>query len=415
MFGINLNTKETKSKTKLETFELEYQNGVENIINPYTNSGSNIAYAFDLVQIPTDEIELILKYRNLAKASEIDLGLQEIRNEVFVFDVPDKRAINLSFFDNTQIPEKTRKQIIDEFVNIYNLMDFHNKGIEYFMDWYIDGRLFLQKVIDSNNQKEGIKQFVKISPTNIKKIREYQDCDKNGIYDLSKMNEYYVYYENTEFFTKKNKNKSYLYGGYSNNKNNNTGLRISKESIIYIDSGIYDEMTNTPLSNLHKAIVPYNNLKLLEDSHVIYMVTRAPSRRIFYVDTGNLAPPLAEAKVKSLMENCRTKLAYNPETGGLVDRRNIMSMVEDFWFARQGDKTTEIQELAGMDDQSTDLLEFYKQKLQQSLNVPYSRLSTDSSYEYGKGTAISRDEDRFKKFISRIRQQFMFIFEDALK
>lgn len=413
LFGISLVAKNTKSNSKeqLETFVLEDTGGVEQRINPTAFSGnSNLAY--EMATVPSDEIELLKKYRALAKTSELDLAVQEIKNEMFVFDVPNKRPFEISFKEKTKIAEKTQTIIKEEFSNLYNIIDFENKGLELFVDWYVDGKLFLQKVVDSKDLKKGIQKFVKVSPFNIRKIREYQQSDKHGIFDMSQVREYYVYHENSAYLNRKDGFKG-MYG--TTNSYSNNALIIKADTITYIDSGIYDENTGNALSFLYKAIVPYNQLKLIEDSHIIYMVTRAPSRRIFYIDVNGMSPPKAEAAVKSMMEKFRTKLMYDPSTGTVIDKRNILSMVEDYWFPRQDGKTTDVQELPAGDDQSTDYLEYLKNKLYHATNVPYSRLSSDSVLSYGKATEISRDERRMLKFIDTLRQRFMFIFEDALK
>lgn len=409
-FGIDFKTKTTQGDKKgsLKTFEVEAEGGVEQRIN----YNGNTSYAYDLATVPTDEIELIMKYREMSKIAEIDLAIQHIKNEMFVFDVPGKKPVNITFLSQgDNLSEQLKEKILAEFSNIYNILDFQNKGLEYFLSWYIDGKLYLHKVVDNDNLKKGIERFIKIEPTNIKKIKEYTtESLVERLFDVRKIKEYYMYVENSSYF----KNKSGQ-TNYSFNTASSQALKITSNSVVYIDSGLYDDRSGNALSYLHKSILPYNNLKLLEDASIIYRVTRAPSRRIFYIDTGNLPAPKSEAKVKQMMEQFRTKIAYDPKTGTIADRRNILSMVEDYWFPRQGEKNTEVQELSAGDDQSTELLDYHRNKLYNSLNVPYSRLTTEASFNFGKSSEIERTEYMFKKFIDSLRQRFMFIFEDSLR
>lgn len=409
-FGIDF--KKADPKSKLKTFEIEQEAGVEQRINPSFLGASS--YAFDMVQIPTDEVELIQKCRELAKTSEIEKAITEIRNEMFIFDTTGKRAFSLDFLDECKLSKQIREKIIQEYINLYNVTDFHNRGNEYFTSWYVDGKLFLHKVTDSEKPKLGIKRVVKIEPFNIRKIREYPQEDMTGIFDLNSIEEYYIYSENLAPSAIQKRQSSNMQMR-SLGSTNTTALRINKDSIAYTDSGIYDENTGMVLSFLHKSLLPYNNLKLLEDASIIYKVTRAPSRRIFYIDTANIPKQKSEAYVKSVMERFRTKVTYDSKTGAIVDKKNVLSMVEDYWFPRQGDKSTEVQELSGGDEQNTDLLEYYKNKLYNSMNVPMSRFTEENSFSFGKSTEISRDEFRFKKIIDNLRQRFMFIFEDLLR
>lgn len=409
LFGLEL--KRVDSKAKLKTFELEQEAGVEQrISNDFSGAES---YVYDMVVIPTDEVELLQKCRELSKTAEVDKGLTEIRNEIFIFDVPGRRAIDLSFLDDTSLTKQVKEKIITEYVNLYNIIDFHNKGLDYFNSWYIDGKLIFHKVVDTDNLKKGIRDIVKIEPINIRRIKEYITDNKTGLYDLNRVNEFFIYKEYQGNILKNINNTGYYTRGTSPLAN--TAFKINPDAITYIDSGIYDEQTGQALSFLYKSILPYNNLKLLEDASIIYTVTRAPSRRIFYIDTANLPKQKAESHVKTVMERYRTKIAYNSKTGTIVDKKNILSMVEDYWFPRQGDRTTEVQELDGAESLNTDLLDYYRKNLYGSFNVPISRLTDESTFNFGKSAEVDRDAYRFKKYIDRLRQRFVFIFEDLLK
>ena len=406
-FGIEF--KKSDPKSKLKTFEIEQTPGAEQRLNSSFQGLASSSYAFDMVQIPTDEIELLQRCRELAKTSEIEKGITEIKNEMFIFDSEGKRAFTLDFLNECTLSKQIREKIINESINIYNITDFHNRGVELFTSWYVDGKLILHKVIDTEKPKLGIKKVVKVDPLNIRKIKEYPLEDMTGIFDLNSIEEYYIYSQNLALSNNKNQNIRNI------GSTGTTALRISKDVIAYSDSGLYDDNSGMVLSFLHKSLLPFNNLKLLEDASIIYKVTRAPSRRIFYIDTANIPKQKAEAYVKSVAERFRTKITYDSKTGSVVDKKNILSMVEDYWFPRQGDRTTEVQELSGGDEQNTDLLDYYKNKLYNSINVPLSRFNEDNSFSFGKSTEVSRDEYRFKKFINSLRHRFMYIFEDLLR
>lgn len=405
-FGFRATEKNTTPNVELKTFDVEKTPGAENFSE--LNVGGILSYNYDAAQVPSDEIDLIKTFRRLALSPEIDLALNEIQNEVFVFDVTNRKAVSLDFIsEDNEISSALKKKIVDEFNTIYNLLNFKNKGLSLFMDWFIDGRLILHKIIDTNNPKNGIQKIIEIDPTKIKKIIEYPEPDRNGIYDISKIQEYYIFTNRPDIGNQKNNLTSYA----------SNGLRINPDAITFADCGIVDRTSNKILGFLYKAIVPFNNLKLLEDSVIIYRVTRAPERRVFYIDVGNLPKTKAEQYVKDLMGKFKTKLVYDSQTGSLSDKKNIMSMIEDIWLPRRDGKGTEIDTLppGGNLGEMNDV-EHFKTKLYQSLNVPLNRFSEQApSFMFGKGVEIYREEYRFKKFIDKIRNRFMFIFEDLLK
>lgn len=403
-FGSEIFKKSQKKDSgPLETFDVENEPGTESILE---SAGGILAYDYSSLKIPEDEAQLILTYRKLALSPEVDLALGEIFNESFIFDVPDKKAVNIDFVSGNDISKNLADKIREEYDTIYELLDFKNQGIELFSDFYIDGRIHFHKIIDSKSPKRGIQKVVKIDSLKIKKIREYPNPDSDGLYDLSKIKEFYVYVDRPDVEANRITASHF-----------SRGMKIVPDAIAYTDSGVYDRTKNRVLSHLWKVITPYNNLRLLEDSAVIYRVTRAPERRVFYVDVGNLPKNKAEQYVKDLMGKFKNKLVYDNQTGSVVDRKNVMSMIEDFWLPRRDGKGTEVSTLpAGAQLGEITDLEYFRTKLYQALNVPMSRFSEQSpAFMFGKGVEIYREEYRFKKFIDKIRNRFCYIFEDLLK
>jgi len=403
LFGWVFNKKDTK-KEILKTFQLENDPSTEMV----GAAGNGIvAQDYNLVTIPESEVELINTYRNMARMADVDLALTEIRNEVFIFDVVGKRAFDIMFLPDCDISTTIQDKIKTEFVNLYNIIDFHNTGINLFMDWYIDGRLFIYKILDQDNPKSGIRKIIPIDPLKIKKIREVPQPDANGTVDINKIIEYFVYVERYDDINTLSKVQL------------GSGLKISADSMSYCDSGLYNKKTRDVIGYLYKAIGPYNNLKLMEDSLVIYRVARAPERRIIYVDVGNLPKNKAEQYVHDMMNRFKTKLVYDSKTGNIVDRKNILSMVEDFWLPRRDGKGTEIETLPGGENLGvTEDVEYFKDKFFKSLSVPFNRFSRDGAipFMFGRSVEIDRDEYRFKKSIDRLRQRFVNgIIGDLLK
>lgn len=290
-----------------------------------------------MFQIPTSEIELINSYRSLALTSDVDRILTEIRNEIFVFDQFGKKAFDVDFITEENKPAISKpimEKIKNEFNVIYNLLDFQNKGLELFDRWYIDGRLFLHKIVDKNKIKNGIQKIIYLDPLKIKKVIEYPKPNEEGVYDLNDVKMYYIFSDVTSVFSTSIKTSRLMI--------------INKDAIAYSDSGIYDLKTGVPLSFLWKMIVPYNNMKMMEEALLVYRVVRSPERRAFYINVGSLSKPKAEQYIKELMAKFKNKLIYDSKTGSIIDKKNVMSMVEDYWLPRRDDgKGTEIQTLPG--------------------------------------------------------------------
>lgn len=412
LFGVKL-TADTKDK--LETFEHEKQPGTA-VVTEGVFEGGAYVMPYESVTMPKTEVESIKTYRMMSHNADVDLVLNEIRNEIFIFDVPGKRAVDFTFNADSKVSEAIQKKVHEEYVKLYQIMQFEDRGIEYFDSWYIDGRIYFHKIVDSNDKKSGIKRIVKIDPIKIRKVREVPSKSNKGVVDISKVKEYYVYTDRADT----------LYGGMGYvpaqlqlaGQGKNSGLKIVTDAIAYCDSGVYEDGAVNGF--LHKAIVPFNNLKMMEESLLIYRVSRAPERRVIYVDVGNLPKNKAEQYLRELMNRFKNKLVYDSKTGSIADKRNVMSMTEDYWLPRRDSgKGTEITTLPGGDNLGiTTDIEYFKDRFMDSLNVPSARFNQEQSpsFSFGKGVEIQRDEYRFKKFIDRLRQRFSAVlFSDMLR
>ena len=349
------------------------------------------------------DLDLIRRYRDIAQQAECDTAIEDIVNEGIVSNQNDQ-AIEISL-DRLRYPDKIKRKIRAEFDEVLRLLFFEQKGHDIFRRWYVDGRVFFHKIIDTKNPRKGITELRYIDPTKIKKVREVKkDRDnKSGIDMVEKINEYYIYNE-----------KGLASAGTTGS---NQGLKISADSITYVPSGLIDGNSGRVLSYLHKAIKPVNQLRMIEDALVIYRISRAPERRIFYIDVGNLPKIKAEQYLKDVMNRYRNKLVYDATTGEIRDDRNHMSMLEDFWLPRrEGGRGTEITTMPGGSNLGEiDDITYFQRKLYRSLNVPISRLESESGFSLGRSTEITRDELKFTKFVQRIRKKFSPLFTDVLK
>jgi hypothetical protein len=344
--------------------------------------------------------ELIDRYRDMSIYPEVEVAIDDIVSEAIVNETDDYPVKLLT--KNLEQTETVKTKITEEFNNVLNILDFKNQGYDIFRSWYIDGRLYFHIIIDENKPKEGIKELRKIDPRTIKKVKEIEKDEKPGGPTLIKsVKEFYLYNEK----------------GVINGADKTTGIPISPDAIAYVSSGLKDAKRNYTIGYLHKAIKALNQLKMVEDSVVIYRWTRAPERRVFYIDVGNLPKVKAEQYIADIMNRYKNKVAYDSSTGEIKDERKHMSMLEDFWFPRrEGGRGTEIETLPGGTNlgEMEDVLYFQK-KLYKSLNVPASRLEPDQSLALGRATEISRDEYKFNRFIVRLRNQFSNLFLDLLK
>ena len=345
------------------------------------------------------EHDLIRRYRDIAQQPECDSAIEDIINEGIVANEKDQ-AIAI-VLDRLAYPKKIKDRIREEFDTVLELLDFDTKGHDIFRRWYVDGRLFYHKVIDQKNPKKGVVEVRYIEPKKIRKVKEVKKDIKSG----------------TSVTLIRNVNEYYLYNDKGLKTGTTEGIKISPDSITYVPSGLIDQNKGHVLSYLNKAIKPVNQLRMIEDSLVIYRVSRAPERRIFYIDVGNLPKIKAEQYLKDVMNRYRNKLVYDASTGEIRDDRNQMSMLEDFWLPRrEGCRGTEITSLAGGSNLGEiDDITYFKKKLFQSLNVPISRLEAESGFSLGRSTEITRDELKFTKFVQRLRKKFTRRFTDILK
>ena len=364
-------------------------------------SGAYYGTYVDLDGVVRNEIELITRYREMAMQPELETAIDEIVNEAIVNTAKDK-AVEINMDDLKQ-PEGVKKKIRDEFDIVIKLLNFGNMGHEIFRRWYIDGRMFYHVIIDDKRTADGITELRYIDPRRIRKIREIEKTKdpRTTIDVIKKINEYYLY------------NERGIIGAHSN-----LGAKIAVDAIVNVNSGLMDSKRAMVLSYLHKAIKPLNNLRMIEDATVIYRLSRAPERRIFYIDVGNMPTIKAEQYLKDIMTKYRNKLVYDSTTGEIKDDRKHLSMLEDFWLPRrEGGKGTEITTLPG--GQNLGELEdvkYFERKLYKSLGVPVGRLEQQPGGGIlGRTTEITREELKFAKFIDRIRNKFSTLFDDILR
>jgi hypothetical protein len=353
-----------------------------------------------------NEKDLILKYRGASTQPECDNAISEIVNGSIISD-SDGMPVRL-ILDNVKLSDSIKTKIHDEFTNLLTLIDFNFNGSDIFRRWYIDGRLYYHKVIDPKKTKDGIKEIRMIDPLRIKKVKEVTTkLDKvTGVKTVDVTSEYYLYTDDIGSLTTSQSPPMM-----------SSGIKIDPEVVTYVPSGLTDETGRVTISYLHKSVKLVNQLRMMEDSLVIYRISRAPERRIFYIDIGNLPKGKAEEYVQGIMAKYRNKLVYDANTGEISDDRKSMSMLEDFWLPRrEGGKGTEITTLPGGENlsQIEDVL-FFQKKLHRSLNVPQNRLDNESMFNMGRVSEISREEVKFQKFINRLRKKFAILFIDLLR
>jgi hypothetical protein len=362
----------------------------------------------DLDGTVRSEAELVTRYREMSLQPECDAAIDEIVNESIAIDEKDLVEINL---DEIKVSESVKKIIREEFKNCLNILEFNKFAYEIYRRWYIDGRLYYHIVIDENNPKDGIKEIRYVDPRKIRKVREVQrkrirGTDNPADTTVTKtVNEYFIF--NDKGFNVGNKSVG----------PSTTGLKIAKDSILYVVSGLTDNQGTMVLSYLHKAIKALNQLRTLEDALVIYRLSRAPERRIWYIDVGNLPKMKAEQYVRDIMVKHKNRLIYDAQSGEIRDDRKFMTMLEDYWLPRrEGGRGTEVTTLPGGQNlgQMDDVLYFQK-KFLQTLNVPVSRLNSDALFSLGRATEITRDELKFNRFVVRLRARFSILFTKMLE
>lgn len=397
-FGFEIKRKDQeKEDRKRASFvaPMDEDEGIGNVINAGGHYGQYVDINGDQTK---SEKELIFKYRDISQHTECDAAVEDIVNEAIVSD-DDSAPVSL-IMDDLDQPDRIKKMMAEEFNHVVTMLNMNWYGHDIFRRWYVDGRLYYHKIIDEKNPKNGLLELRPIDPTKIRKVRELkkEKDPKTGAEIVVGSSEYFIF-QNDTLGTKAQ------------------GLKIAKDAITYVTSGLLDPTRKRILSHLHKALKPVNQLRMMEDSLVIYRLARAPERRIFYIDVGNLPKGKAEEYLRNIMAKYRNKMVYDAETGDMKDDKKHMSMLEDFWLPRrEGGRGTEISTLPGGENLGQiDDIEYFRKKLYKSLNVPSGRLEQENQFSLGRSTEISRDELKFQKFINRLRKKFSALFIDILK
>ena len=344
-----------------------------------------------------DNAQLIMRYRGVSMHPEVDMAIEEIVNEG-ISSSENSSSVEVAL-DDIEAPDKIKDQVREEFDSIIAMLKFNELGHDIFRSFYVDGRLYYHLLVNESNMKAGIQEIRNIDSAKVRKVKEikYKKDPKTGVKLVDTIDEYFVYEDKPG--------------------NQNSGVKLATDSIAYVTSGLLDESKKKVVSYLHKALKPINQLRMMEDSLVIYRLARAPERRIFYIDVGNLPRGKSEQYMKDIMTQYRNKLVYDADTGQMKDDRKHMSMLEDFWLPRrEGGRGTEISTLPGGENlgQIDDVIYFQK-RLYRSLNVPVSRLEQEAQFSLGRSTEISRDEVKFQKFIDRLRRRFSGLFMNILR
>jgi hypothetical protein len=411
LFGFSIENQEPISPTTLSPVPSNKEDGSDF----YLTSGFFGSYV-DIEGVYRTEFDLIKRYREMALHPECDSAIEDIVNEAIVSDTNDSPVqIELS---NLNASDGIKKKIRDEFKYILELLDFDKKSHEIYRNWYIDGRLYYHKVIDFKNPQEGIQELRYIDAMKMRYVRQ-QKKTENDKYRLSNMNsdnpmdyefpqieEYFVYSPKMTYPT-----------GNPSSMGGSQGIKMTKDSVTYCTSGLVDRNKGSTLSYLHKAIKSLNQLRMIEDSLVIYRLSRAPERRIFYIDVGNLPKVKAEQYLRDVMMRYRNKQVYDSSTGEIRDDKKFMAMLEDFWLPRrEGGRGTEISTLPGGQNlgEITDI-NYFQEKLYRSLNVPTTRIGGEGGFNLGRSSEILRDEVKFSKFVARLRKRFSAMFSDMLR
>ncbi len=413
LFGFSIEDNEKTPPSVVSPIPPSNQDGSEH----YVSTGFFGSYV-DIEGVYKNENELIRRYRSMALYPECDSAIEDIVNEAIVSDTHDSPVkIELS---NLKASDNIKKKVREEFAYILELLDFDKKAHEIFRNWYIDGRLYYNKVIDQKNPQAGIQELRYIDASKMKYVRQIKKQGKDSVqtaqnqlaasdntgYNFPDIEEYFIYTPGQKSGT-----------NYGANNSSVKGIKMTKDSVTYCTSGLVDRNKGLTLSWLHKSIKPINQLMMIEDSLVIYRLSRAPERRIFYIDVGNLPKVKAEQYLRDVMMRYRNKLVYDANTGEIRDDKKFMSMMEDFWLPRrEGGRGTEITTLPGGQNlgEITDI-NYFQKKLYRALNVPESRLQGDSGFSMGRSSEILRDEVKFSKFVGRMRKRFSSMFSDMLK
>ena len=412
LFGFSIEDSEPLSPTAVSPVPPNNEDGNDH----YMSSGFFGSYV-DMEGIYRTEYDMIKRYRELALQPEADSAIEDIVNEAIVSDTNDTPVqINL---DNLNASDGIKTKVRQEFKHICDLLDFDKKAHEIYRNWYVDGRIYYHKIIDLKKPEEGIQELRYIDAIKMRYVRQQKNTKGDrGIkintgntpdpmdYKFPEIEEFFIYNASGKYPT-----------GNINATGASQGMKIAKDAITYCTSGLVDRNKGATLSYLHKAIKSINQLRMIEDSLVIYRLSRAPERRIFYIDVGNLPKVKAEQYLRDVMMRYRNKLVYDANTGEIRDDKKYMAMLEDFWLPRrEGGRGTEISTLPGGQNlgEITDI-EYFKKKLYRSLNVPPSRMDGEGGFNLGRSSEILRDELKFTKFVGRLRKRFSRMFDDMLK
>ena len=398
LFGFSISRLKKQSDPKQSFTTAPADDGTQTIA-----AGGYFGQYLDMEGNSKTEADLIRRYREISLHPECDLAIEDIVNEAIVAN-ENKEAVRVNV-NHLPYGKDVRRKIEDEFKEVLRLMQFNTKGHDIFRRWYVDGRIFYQKLIDRNSTMKGITELKYLDPRKIKRIREVRKKRPEGVTGpnmLTVVDEFVEYY----LFNEK---------GVVNSTSG--GIKIAPDTIAYCPSGLIDQNKNMVLSYMQKAIKPVNQLRMIEDATVIYRIARAPERRIFKIDVGNLPKQKAEQYLRDVMARYRNKLVYDASTGEIRDDRNYMSMLEDFWLpSREGGRGTDITTLPGGQNLGEiNDIEYFRSKLYRSLNVPVSRLESNSGFNMGRASEITRDELKFTKFVQRLRKKFTELFNDILR
>jgi hypothetical protein len=412
-FGFSLGKKaEEKKEEKKKPPSFVEPNSYDGTYTMDGVQGGFFGSYVDFLGIIKSENDLISKYRGMSLYPEVDQAIEDITNESIVYG-HNGRAVDINL-DNTNLSDKIKSKVAKEFENVLTLINFSNKGSDIFRRWYVDSKLYYHMIFHEGNDpetiKRGLKELRPIDPVKIRKIRKVQKGNLRSVVDggqdnipvVKKVEEFFLFTDTTQ---------------NTITPTPTSGMKISVDAICYVPSGVVDATSKRVIGYLHKAIRPMNMLRQIEDAVVIYRISRAPERRIFYIDVGNLPKQKAEQYLRDIMNRYRNKITYDAATGEIKDDRRHMSMLEDYWIPRrEGGKGTEITTLDGGQNlgEMEDVM-YLQKKLYRALNVPISRLESESGFNLGRSTEITRDEVKFAKFIEKLRSRFNYLFLNILK
>lgn len=404
LFGITLTTQKERLKQERSSVNDQLKSFVPEANDDGAvtiQSGSYYGTYVDMDGVVRNEIELITRYREMAMQPELETAIDEIVNEAIIMD-DNGKSVDINM-DELKVSEGIKKKIRSEFDYILKLLNFGNMGYDIFRRWYVDGRIFYHLIVDEKKPLNGIQELRYIDPRRIRKIREIEKAmdQASGIEIIKKSREYYLYNDR----------------GVIGSQSANMGAKIALDSVVNVNSGLMDAKRAMVLSYLHKAIKPLNQLRMMEDATVIYRISRAPERRIFYIDVGDMPTIKAEQYLRDIMTKYRNKLVYDSNTGEIKDDRKFMSMLEDIWLPRrEGSQGTQIDTLRGGENLGKmEDVEYFQQKLYNSLGVPVTRLIPQQGFSLGRTNEITRDELKFAKFVQRLRSKFSSLFDDLLR